>query len=397
MTNGEYGEFSFRLLDDGTYEAQIVKFAKTVMVPDSYEGVAVTAVSSAKGAVGANQVEDILIPEGVERIGCRAFFNCFTVNAITLPSSLKVVEQDAFSIIGSVKEVYVCDLPSYLSVDFGNSNANPLRSGAVLFVENERFSSPRLTVPDGVQRIGAYALSGMKGLISLTIPACVEHIGEGAFEGCHKLCEIINLSEVSLSGREDVAEVLNITDSEDTSRLTQLDDGFVFYSSDGEDYLVGYTGSERNLVLPDDFFGRAYSVYKYAFTRCDSLMSVTFGRRVKKIGEYAFNGCYFLGEIIFPEDSELFEIGDSAFLCCEWLGDTTLPKGLAKIERCAFGYCSLLNGIYIPKGVGHIAVDSFEGCRNLNVFLEAQSVPEGFPRGWDVDVYSVNLGAKRGD
>ena len=50
MEKEEYGKFTYILLDVGTYEARIVKYAKTVMVPDSYCGKAVTAVSASPNA-----------------------------------------------------------------------------------------------------------------------------------------------------------------------------------------------------------------------------------------------------------------------------------------------------------------------------------------------------------
>ena len=397
MEKEEYGKFTYILLDDGTYEARIVKYAKTVMVPDSYCGKAVTAVSASPNAEEPYLLKDVLIPEGIERIGRRAFYKCFSLHAVVLPSSLKLVEIDAFSLMGSVEEVYVFDLSSYLSIDFECASANPLRAGSKLYIGNENFSFVRLKIPDDVSRIGTYALSGRKDMVSVTIPESVEYIGEGAFDGCRKLIEIINLSTVDLTGREDVAKVLNITDSGDGSRLTCIDNGFVFYSSDGEDFLVGYEGSESDIVLPDDFFGRSYSVYNHAFEHYDPLMSLTVGRRVNKICDRAFSGCYGLGEIIFPKDGELIEIGESAFTCDEWLGDTTLPDGLVKLAPLAFAYCSLLNRMYIPKSVKEVAFNTFEGCRNLNLFLEAEQAPEGFERNWDACAYTVTFGANPSD
>ncbi len=392
MLNEEYGKFDFRLLDDGTYEAIIVEYTKTLIIPDSYDGRTVSSVSAEKNAGGGPLVEEVLIPEGIERVGYRAFFPCIHIHAMTVPSSLRAIERDAFSIIGRISEVYVYDLSSFLSIDFGNENANPLRAGAKLFVGNDERSITRLVIPREVERIGAHALSGMHSLVSVTLHSGVRSVGEGAFSGCQKLVEIINPSAVELSGREDTAGVLNIARDESDSRLTHDESGFIFYTHEEECCLVGYEGSEREITLPDDYMGRPYSIYRYAFRYTDSLSKVTFGKRVTAIGEAAFTQCFLLGEIAFAEGCELREIGERAFLCCEWLGETRLPAGLLKIDRLAFAYCSLFDKVYIPKSVLEIATDSFEDCPNLTVLCERGEAPEGFRYGWDASVYEVLWG-----
>ena len=65
-------------------------------------------------------------------------------------------------------------------------------------------------------------------------------------------------------------------------------DGYLFYTADGVNYLLGYVGNDTNLILPDDYNGESYEIYTFAFYSCTKISGVVIPDNVTGIGEYAF-------------------------------------------------------------------------------------------------------------
>ena len=69
------------------------------------------------------------------------------------------------------------------------------------------------------------------------------------------------------------------------------------------------------------------------FENCTSLEKVTIPDSVTRIGGHAFRGDSSLREVILTENSQLNEIGSSAFRLCYNLYEITLPRGVSINER----------------------------------------------------------------
>ena len=96
------------------------------------------------------------IPEGVETIRSKAFYKCYELSEITLPSTLKSIEEMAFF----------------------------------------RCSIGELNLPENLTFIGKDAFSYCTAIEKVTIPATVTEIGEYAFYSC------TNLLSVTMEGKE---------------------------------------------------------------------------------------------------------------------------------------------------------------------------------------------------
>lgn len=99
-------------------------------------------------------ITEVVIPDGVSKIGSDAFWGCTSLTSVTIPHGVHKIERDAFS-----------GCTSLTSVD----------------------------IPDSVTYIGGGAFSGCTSLTSLTsvkIPDSVTYIGDGAFSGCKSLKKV---------------------------------------------------------------------------------------------------------------------------------------------------------------------------------------------------------------
>lgn len=227
----------------------------------------------------------------VSVIGNQAFANAITlsnseslaesatVKRFTLPSGLQKVGEKAFA---------------NTHVTFENG----VISGSTLLIAPDTITSA-FGISNDVTAIGAYAFSNSAvdaGVTSLTVPASVERIGEGAFMN-------LKITSVDLI----------------SAQITAIPAG-AFYGA-----------SLTSIVLP----AQIKSIGNSAFFGCAALNSVTFnGEALEEVGDYAFYGCTSLVSLDMPDCSvetangakAAVNIGNYAFANCTSLERVTLPS-----------------------------------------------------------------------
>ena len=164
-----------------------------ISVPEtSPEGETVIAVA-ADAFLGDDSLVEIILPDTVEIIGSGAFKSS-GITRVILPENLKDIGNEAFydcrellqlSIPKSVERIGPVPVsPSYISnvtVDSENefyrveSNCLVGHDGTLLL------GYGKCSIPAGVTMIAAYAFAGNEALTSISLPASVIEIGEGAF------------------------------------------------------------------------------------------------------------------------------------------------------------------------------------------------------------------------
>ena len=138
-------------------------------------------------------------------------------------------------------------------------------------------------------------------------------IGDNAFEGCHTLIEVYNLSALEIISRYSnngfVGYYAKDIYTDATTPMKQFvdSDGYVFYESGSTRYLLGYIGTDTALILPGGCKGNAYEIYNYAFYIYDKLTSVTIPTGVTRIGGSAFFCCLSLTEVVIAASVTNFD------------------------------------------------------------------------------------------
>ena len=95
--------------------------------------------------------------------------------------------------------------------------------------------------------------------------------------------------------------------------------------------------------------GKLTSINKQAFLKCTSLISITVPDTVTVLGSYVFNGCTALNEVVLP--AKLKSIGSRMFENCTSLTYVFIPDDMSQIVSSAFNNC--------PKVVLSVAKGSY--------------------------------------
>lgn len=235
------------------------------------------------------------------------------------------------------------------------------------------------------------------GIVSITIPSTITKIDTAAFYNCFRLIEVINHSSLDIT-KEGIYHgnlglyALDIHSGE--SKLVEQD-GFLFYTVGGVNYVVGYEGDSTSLVLPEKYNGQSYVINNYAFFKSILIESLTIPEGITTIGDYAFSRCLSLKEVVIPDS--VTTLGQYAFYCCQWLDSVKIGRGITEIKegtfafcysldsvefsesltairQCAFDSCLSLRGITVPKNVTAIENYAFRDCYNLVEIINKSSL-----------------------
>lgn len=215
---------------------------------------------------------------------------------------------------------------------------------------------------------------------SLTVPACVTSISDGAFEGCNALEEVkfeknSKLAEVKACAFRNCISLKNIQLPSSVKKIgNRAFSGCVAlekaeYNASGiKEFGTAVFENCKNLksiVVPSV----VSEVTSKDFAGCDALEEVTFLDGVTKIGNVAFNGKP-LKQLNLPQT--LQSIGDRAFKGNKLWGAIVFPESLTSIGNEAFSGHGFA-GIGIPGTLMSIGQSAFACGEKAN--LEYLIVP----------------------
>ena len=314
-----YGDYSYKVLDNGTVEiSRYTGNATVVNIPSRINDRRVTSIGN-QAFYNCSSLKSITIPDSVTSIGDWTFHYCTSLTSITIPDSVTSIGDDAFHDCSSLKSITIPDgvtsigervfagCSSLTAINVAEANKFYSSVNGVLFNKDktELICYPRskvdnsYNIPNSVKSIGNDTFLGCNKLASITIPNSVTSIGERVFAGCSSLTAI-NVAEANK-----------------------------FYSS-------------VNGVL---FNKDKTELISYPQRKVDNSYSIP--NSVTSIGASAFIYCSNLTNITLPKG--VTSIGDSAFCNCLSLTSITIPFGVTSIRNSTFYGCSSLTSIAIPK------------------------------------------------
>ncbi len=336
-------------------------------------------------------LKELELPEGLTKIGAGVF--AYTgIETITIPASAAELGEGCFRGCSQLAEIRVAEgNKSYCSVDgvlFSTDGKLLLGCPWMLSLRN-------YAVPDGVERIAAYAFVGFNQKGELTIPASVTAIDENALSRSYGFAAI----RVDENNRN-YCTVDGVLFNKDRTVLLR-------YPAEKED--GSYTVPESVKIIAPCAFSENYElsdltvpgsvavIANEAFCDCGELERLMLGSGIRIIGDEAFRSCGRLVDLTVPEgvvrlgmqafaycsELETLElpgslrvIGEDAFRRCDCLRELVLPDGLPVISNGMFSWCGALETITIPASVTAIGQNAFTDCGRLTkvIFLGGESL-----------------------
>ncbi len=285
-------------------------------------------------------LKEIIIPEGIRRIGYRAFQGCTALETVLFPQSLEVIDDYAFKDCTSLNAISIPDGVMTISYE-AFRNCTSLRTVQwpvqLKTIEGGAFRNCQtmemISLQNTLTSIGQYAFMDCDSLVTVTIPGSVQNIGVGAFASCNSLCTV-NLS----AGLENITYFAfsNCTSLRNVNLPETL-------KTIGENTFQGCTALSQ-ISLPDSL----QTIGNMAFYGCSSLAAITIPSGVHTVGQQAFGSCSTLEELVFAEGAQ--QISEYAFSDCTALQTVIFPASLVNISQNVFNRCSALMSVSVPAG-----------------------------------------------
>ena len=385
--NPNYCVIGGSLVDKNT-KALIVGTTSTVIPTDG----SVTSIADF-AFYGREDLDTLVIPEGITSIGFRSFEKCTGLATIDIPASLTQIGKNAFVKCSALATVnYGGTAEQWAAISIGSNNV-PLTSAKIIYngtpvAESLAYTeladgtlavsgigtvtSTEIVIPaevngKAVTQIADEAFLKKTKITSVTIPDSVHTVGFNAFYGCSKLTDLTLSKQLVVIGKGAFSHCA-MTEIELPETLTTIGTG--------------------------------------AFDTCRNLVSVTIPKSVTSIGEYPFMRCYALTTITvadenttysdvgnglidianktliavtptteIPTDGSVTVIGTFVYNNMSSLTELVIPEGITEIANSAFNQCTGLTSLHIPASVTTIERTALWNVSNLTTITVAEGNP----------------------
>ena len=387
---------------DGCSSLQKVNFPATLkeIRSDAFSGTALTEFTAPDSLtdIWGNAFKDCTALKSVElnnvrNLGSGAFMNCTALESVSLSDNMEKLNDHIFDGCASLARIDMPDKPIAVSftvlggtayynnpsnwekgvlyadgyliavnADFAALTEYAVKEGTKVIADNA-FSGAgysgkvkKITLPDGLYRIGQGAFAKLSNLTEINIPESVRSIGYGAFAATG-----YDVAANYTDGGLYVGNWLVAVENAVRTSFT-VKDGTVGVA-DGKDTSLFPSRAQKatQLSLP--------SSLKYIGTRSFARLRITelqLPAGLQTLGEGAFASCSWLKTVNLGDCAELESIGAQAFTNAA-ITEITIPAGVVSVGELVFN----------------------QNTVDLTIRCEAPEKPDGWDENWS---YSYKQG-----
>ena len=163
--------------------------------------------------------EDVVIPDGVKKIGVCAFYDCKNMTSLEIPHTVTCIDNDAFCGCLGLKSITVDENNNTFKDIDGNLYS---KDGKTLIQYAIAKNSTNFIIPIGVETIGNASFCDCTNLMSLVISKNVKTIDDCAFLRCKNLTSIEMLDGLKTIGESAFRGCISLTSIEIPNSMTSI-------------------------------------------------------------------------------------------------------------------------------------------------------------------------------
>ena len=335
---------------------------------DSLHSLSVSGNIGFRAFAGCKALKQINMDQEVRILEDEAFSSCISLEEIIVPPSVASGGSGVFSGCTALKKAVITCQGLRGLKNLTTVTIQPGTREIMPMAFYECGTLEKISIPDSVEKIGDMAFQNCSSLSEIRLPDHIMFIGDDAFNGCKKLTEI-RLPDGLKKGGDSLfrnCESLVCVTAPSGDDIKYVNTFFgctasTLVVSEGSSVVKGFGTFSKveHVELPET----VVRIDNSAFSGCYNLQEISMHRGITDIGKDAFNYCTALKDICLPEG--LTRIGENAFKGCSGLMSAALPSSLEQIGSSAFSGCTGLEEIDLPGGLKSLGSSAFEGCTAL--------------------------------
>lgn len=291
----------------------------------------------------------LVLPDRCTEIGQAAFYNKQYIKKLRLNDRITSIGEETFALCYNIEQIYLPDTLRYLYFH--------------TFFYCKKLK--KIDLPENLYSIGWACFNSCESLESIVIPPNVTRLGQSTFSNCKSLKKIVLSKEMA------TIEGYNFTGCTSLEEILVDPENENFSSQDG----VLYNKDKTELVI-------------YPLGKKDETYATP--SSLKRISNDAFKQNNNIKNLNLNYGVE--NIGSQSFFDCKTLENITIPNTLVTIGNSAFYFCENLKKIIIPINTTTVGNWCFANDKNLSIYCEATSKPEGWDKDWNVSYRPVTWG-----
>lgn len=410
LGKGEFGEgLSWVVSEDG-----VLTVSGNGAMPDF------TADTPAPWFTHADDITSIVVSEGITEVGKRAFNELKKATEVSLPTTLTLIDENAFRYCYALIKVNFAESTTPLTIGTNAFNqckvlpAITIPSNVILLGTSsftQCYAMTTMVFEEGVTAINQKTFNSCRLINNIIFPASLQTLGSGSASAftnyCNSLTNLTFLNkDTNIIGTfpatDENGDALSITITAPAGGAVEAyatENGYTFVDLNGStpdpepDPEPGpvYSGTfasgatwtfnpETGLLTlsgkgaMDNYDGNAEKAAPDEAPWYDFRTSVTaviIENGITTIGSRAFNETN-IAEVVIPDS--VGSIGESAFRSCKSLASVSIGSGVASIGTYCFNGCSALTSVTVPGNVKSLANYAFNNCTKLATIILEEGV-----------------------